>query len=405
MDTQSSHTNPARELPSRLNWLRFMEAEGPFVICEYPLYSDAHLTGECREGLGPYSFINTVPAGLGSGVVNAAMVLRMSIYQNNQLPDMSKTDVSRYHGGTLVDEVAALASMALGARVWAGGLSREFRPGGDPYGQPWEWDRRSKPVLHVGGANHLSVLPSIAGARSTRSLNILEVLRSVPGIVAARYVNLVRACRSYQNALWMAESEPAIAWLMLVSALEVAASDVYRKPGHEKRLRDSHPRLVKYLENHCGGDQHIAAIAKLLAPMVGATRKFVDFSMQFMPKTPPSERPTREGLQFKWSKENLHKALRKIYNYRSRYLHGGLPFPDPMLEPRYLHVEDSPIPPEVPIVGLATYSKGGVWVADDLPMTLDFFHYIARGILLNWWRQLELAGSQADGCAEVTASQ
>ena len=356
------------------------------MVHEYPLYSDAHLTGELREGLGPYSFINTVPAGFAAGAVKAAVVLRMAVSRNQHLPDMSKTDVSRYHGGTLVDELAALASMALGVRIWAGGVSREFTPGGDLYGQPWEWARGPIPVLHVE-QNHLWLLPSLVGTRSTRSLSMLGLLRSIPEIATKSYISLVRACRSYQNALWMAESEPGNAWLMLVSALEVAATDGYRDPGHEARLRDAHPKLVEYLEENCGGSRHIGVIAKLVAPVAGATKRFVDFCMQFMPEKPPPERPTGVGLQFAWSEDNLQKALRKIYYYRSRYLHGGVPLPAPMLDRRG-DVTSSPIPAEVPCVGLATYSKGGVWVAKDLPMTLDFFQYVARGILLSWWQQL-----------------
>ena len=49
---------------------------------------------------------------------------------------MSKKDESLYHGGFWVDEIAALASVALGVRMHAGGISRKFKPGQDPYGQP-----------------------------------------------------------------------------------------------------------------------------------------------------------------------------------------------------------------------------------------------------------------------------
>ena len=37
----------------------------------------------------------------------------------NDLPDMSKTDQTQYHGGTFADEIAALASLILGIRMKA----------------------------------------------------------------------------------------------------------------------------------------------------------------------------------------------------------------------------------------------------------------------------------------------
>ncbi len=373
-----SDTNDRTVLLSQRNWLNWRNVSDPHAapIVEYQLYSDAHITGEFREGLGPYSFLNTVPFPDGPGIVNAPIILRAAIHlPDYHHPDMSKTDESLYHGGLWEDELAALASVALGIRIHAGGISREFEPGKDPYGQPREFQYKPKPVVRV--RPHQLILPEVVG---THSMDELKILESIPHIDPDRYVNLIRACRSYQNALWIAESEPNLPWLMFISALETAANDFYEiDASPDERLRASKPELATYLEEY-GDAEHVRKVAEFIAPTLGATKKFIDFTMRFRPDE-PSHRPD-EWLQVKWSKTGLKKVLNKVYSYRSRSLHGGIPFPDPMLQFPYPIDKESP-PPEVPL-GSASYR--GTWLEKDIPINLHCFHYITHGALLNWWK-------------------
>lgn len=381
-DMPPSDLNDEIVLLSQLNWLNWRNVpdahDAPVV--EYPLYSDAHITGNFREGLGPYSFLNTASFLDGLGIVNAPIILRVAIHLPDHRPlDMSKTNESLYHGGFWNDEIAALTSVALGVRIRAGSESRRFEPGQDPYGQPRGWQHEPKPIVHVR-SNQL-ILPSVVVG--THSMDQLKILESIPQIDPDQYVNLIRACRSYQNALWIAESEPNLAWLMFVSALETAANDFYETDASpDERLRASKPELVTYLEEY-GDAEHVRKVAELIASSLGATKKFRDFTMHFMPD-PPVQRPEHETLQVKWSKTGLKKVLSKVYEYRSRYLHGGIPFPAPMLLFPNPVGNESP-PPEVPF-GLASSSQGGTWLKQDVPINLHCFHYITRGALLKWWR-------------------
>ena len=374
-------------LSSQLNWLNWRnlsDAQDAPVV-EYPFYSDAHITGNFREGLGPYSFLNTGPFPHGPGIVNAPIILRAEIHLPDYHPDMSKKDESLYHGGLWEDEIAALTSVALGIRIHAGGISREFNPGQDPYGQPCEWHYEPKPIVRVR-SNQL-ILPAVVGKHSMDQLKILE---SIPQINPERYVNLIRACRSYQNALWIAESEPNLAWLMFVSALETAANDFYETDAIPyERLRASKPELAIYLEEY-GDAEHVRKVAELIASSLGATKKFRDFTMHFRPDA-PAQRPKHETLQVKWSNSGLKRVLNKVYEYRSRYLHGGIPFPAPML--RFPDPIDNESPPPEVLFGLASYSQGGTWLKKDVPINLHCFHYITRGVLLNWWQDALMQSS------------
>ena len=108
------------------------------------------------------------------GIVNAPIILRAAIHlPDYQPPDKWETDESLYHGGGLwEDELAALTSVALGVRIHAGGISREFEPGQDPYGQPREWQHKSKPVVLI--RSNQPILPSVVDTHSMDELKILE---------------------------------------------------------------------------------------------------------------------------------------------------------------------------------------------------------------------------------------
>jgi hypothetical protein len=376
---------PCAETPtaalSQLNWLNVSPENTGTHIYEYPLYSDAHITGEFIDGLGPYSFLNTVPIPSEPGVVKAPIVLRVEIHLDEYRPDMSKTDESLYHGGTLVDEIAALSSVALGVRIRAGSESRRFEPGKDPHGRPCAWNDEPKPIVRVR-RNRL-ILPSVVG---THSMDELEILKSIPLIDSDRYIHLIRACKSYQDALWVADSEPNLAWLMLVSALETAANDIYSiDASPAERLRDSKPDLATLLEQH-GGTELVNQMADLIAHTFGATKKFIDFIMRFMPNE-PEQRPDQNWLRVNWTKSGLKKVINKVYEYRSRSLHGGILFPAPMFEPPF-HINTGSHASEVPLTGLASHSQGGTWMPKDTPINLHCFQYITRGVLLKWWQSI-----------------
>ena len=87
-------------------------------------------------------------------------------------------------------------------------------------------------------------------------------------------VALVRASRLYEQAVWIAEAAPELAWLLLVSAVEVAAAEIH---GPIPRGRNRHP--------------------------VGPTQRFVTFIRDFAPPPPP-QRPQHGQLD--WSAMEQH---------------------------------------------------------------------------------------------------
>jgi hypothetical protein len=363
-----------------LNWLAASNEPLIFTL-EYPLYSDAHITGETEHG--PYRFLHTVPTPV-PGIVQPTMVLRSDWHWSHPSPDFQETDDERYHGGSPAEEIAALASLAMGVRFRAGDSTRQFVPGGDPKGSPRAWSMRSTPVLNISKSLHRWVLPRVAEGQ--HPVELLKPLNILPSISPSSAISLVRSARLYQDSLWLAESEPELSWILMVSALETGA--LCWRPQKEEpllKLESAKPELFEYLSSL---DNPTVAnrVAEAFKDSFGVTRKFLDFVLTFRPPE-PVERPKWGTID--WSNHSLKRILKKVYDYRSKALHAGKPFPAPMCEPPYRDAS-WPAPSERPM-GHSSMG-GGTWREEDIPLFLHTFEYITRETLLKWWNSLGMRG-------------
>lgn len=369
-----------QQAPIQANWQAALANEPLRACFEFPLYSDVTFVDEVRSN--PCFFLNTLARDAPLGRVQASMMVRLFVHSdlNSYHPYPSPTNTATFHGGWITDEVAALASLALGVRLWAGDESRRF-DGHDDLGQP-QAQRTPEPVLHLDSAR--LVLPDLIAKGDLGGLKVR--FPTLAHLNPEDCIALVRSARLYQDALWIAESEPNLAWLMLVSALENAANRWRKKSGSPlDNLRHAMPELVKRLED-TGDEALLKFSAKRLSHLVGSGSKFVDFVLTHQPQ-PPSKRPSAAAGRIDWSQDGLREVLKVVYNYRSKALHGGTPFPAPMCSPTSL-LQDGDHPVEIGSLGLAVNTLGGYWRAEDLPVSLHTFHYIARQTLLNWWDSL-----------------
>jgi hypothetical protein len=351
------------------NWRALSDGTPSFEAYEFPLFTDARIVGN-PVNVGPYLFLNSV--AIGGGPIKPALFVRVEVHIDNALLPMQETDTTTYHGGYIDDEIAALTSLALGMRMKSGATTRRFTAqDNDPRGVPVAYEDFGAPLFRQ--RNGL-VLPS---AKSTAALDDVKLLLTIPSLPPLKMVALIRAARFYQEAIWLCESETAMAWLLLVSAVEcIAGVAVGDETDMVALLRDSKPELVQMIESLCV--KLLEPIAKEFAPTSGVTKKFITFLMERLPPAPQS----RPDAAIPWATTTLKPILKKIYGFRSKALHSGIPFPAPMcIAPgrdalgRY---DERPS-------GLATATQGGVWTAEDAPMHFHVFEYIARAAILSWW--------------------
>jgi hypothetical protein len=182
---------------------------------------------------------------------------------------------------------------------------------------------------------------------------------------------------------------------MLVSAVEVAAVEwMTGADDPESILRSLKPKWAARLERD-GGAGLVRDMAADWVELLGATNRFIKFVLAHLPDPPPN-RP--ESCQVDWSPKAMKSALQKVYEYRSKALHAGVPFPQPMCRPPDL-LPGSDAPVERPWF-LASASAGGYWVVGDLPFYLHVFAYLVRGALLKWREELKDQG--ASGAPSTT---
>ena len=374
------------KMPSiQRNWRAAIAGVPAHGLVEFPLYSDGFFVDNLVEEGWPNDFLNAIPGKEQPGRVQVAVVTRLSFHVDvNKLKwPPGKTSSELYHGGWITDEIAAIASLALGVRFRAGDVSRRF-DGSDQFGTPMAARSRPEPSLMLLSDNLR--LPDVVGQRNLRDLE--PWFKSIPDLQAEDCIALIRTARLYQDSLWIAESEPNLAWLLLVSAVEVAANRWRSKANTSvENLREILPDLATRL-HEAGGESLLETAAKKLAPITGSTRKFVDFFVEHLPEPPPI-RPTSPLMRVPWTSEHMKKILKEIYRYRSEALHGGTPFPAPLCMAPWRFPEDE-VPVEVGSVGLGASTLGGYWDKDDLPINLHTFHYAARGALMRWWKSLIL---------------
>lgn len=345
------------------NWRAYLAGTPTYGAWEAPIYSDANLVGAIEEGLGPYKLSHVFPAT--TGIDPAVILFVESHLDGGVLPPMSKTNTSGFTGAWLGDEIAALLSLALGIRLMAGGVTRDFGIGSQPHGI--SFGDRNRPVATFRPTvQSRSVLPRLQEPKQL----VAFPLDTFPLLEPATATALVRAARSYRDAIWIAEAEPELAWLMLVSAIEVAAIErrIDEVADPVEALRMAKPELAVALTQF--GEVAVETVAKALLRELKATVRFLEFMRRFMP--PPPDRRPPVGFQLDWSPENLKKCMQTIYHHRSHALHEGTPFPPPMCEAPQITHRDWDAPIET-VPGPAAYMNNGVWEHKETPISLHTF--------------------------------
>jgi hypothetical protein len=343
---------------------------------ETPIFTDARILGMVQNGCGPYQFLNTGSTYDRPKVLRPAIVVRVEHFGEYKGPVWGETDEAGYHGGGIDDELAAVLSLCLGIRAQPGDATRQFHPT-DPQGLPCAWGFRTDPMLPP--SRGALVLPSTVDAHS---LEALEPFLRFHELSADAAEAVIRSARLFQQALWVAESDQNLTWIMLSSAIETAADFQWRQTedSPSEQLIAWKPQLAETLTG-AGVPGLLAKVAEEFVDVTRATKKFLDFLLEFRPDA-PAVRPSAE-YQLAWSKTKLRDAFSKVYDYRSRALHAGTPFPAPMGWPP-TKVGDAYAEKQVGSAATGSHS----WSAEDLPLLLHTFEYITRHSLLSWWKSL-----------------
>ena len=360
------------------NWRALTDGSDAYGRVEMMLYSDSRFVGEMRN-LGPYSILNTIGASSVPRAGSRAPALTLRVEYHADIESVleaanPKTVVDAYHGGWVDEEVAALLSLTLGARCRSGGLTRYWwGEDSDPLGSPAEFHHRP-PFLPPPEPELAPMIPNVA--REVNLETARALLATYPELSEKDASALVRAARLYQSALWIADGDPNLAWLQLVSALESVAIRATRDRRRAfTRLSEAWPELAEVLAKAPEAVRDDAS--KLLAIQVKATNRVIALVRNYHPPAPAS-RPA-EWARVDW--DALPDLVHRVYRWRSRALHEGVPMPAPMCTPPSI-VGGTP---EEGGVSGGYGAAGASWIGSDVPMMLHTFAHAVRGSILLWW--------------------
>ena len=339
------------------------------------MHSDSPLVDELV--VGPYRLLHALPLqrpALGKAQLAFVLRSRDHLLDPSYDPiDLEEQEVRAYAGGDLGDQMASLLALALARRLRsAGGYE------GEPEGKPFFGDYEPPSLI---APSHRSVLPGVADASNiSDAASFLEAFSRLSGSDA---VAVTRAAHQYGDALWLCDADPRTSWIKLFGALEAAADhwDYETQQSVEAQLQRRHPGMYERLSQKA--PEAIPIVANSLSRVLGAESKMIDFVLAHAPK-PPTTRPEIGQLNF----DDLEPVLRVLYDHRSRDLHGGVPFPQPLCDPPVS--DNDGIPIEV-FPALGASSGGASWPAKQLPMYLHMFVYIVGETLRNWWLGLPAA--------------
>jgi hypothetical protein len=278
------------------------------------LYSDAQVTGiDGTETVGRYRFTPLAdPADRRPGQLRPVLELASWFRHPDQQPATSGS--AGWTGLTIHQEVAALASLVMGIRLRGDDPRPRYRQQDDTVNT---YEVAAQVVPSAPSSPWGSpILPGMEG--STADFGPLRPhLESLPRLSPQHTVQLVRAARQYADALWMAEGEPELAWLMLVSAVEVAAT-AHQAATEDYALlvKEAFPRSAEALVG-TGGESLLAeAAATEFEGLVCSTGRFLAFARNFLPD-PPTRRTADPAGQLPWSKGKMREALSTVYRLRS----------------------------------------------------------------------------------------
>ncbi|WP_187486938.1 hypothetical protein [Duffyella gerundensis] len=348
-------------------------------VFEFIIYSDSIFTGEAKGDL-VYSFLNMTPFER-VGVKPTLTVRALSALDTTRLSFIDeKPNTDDFHGGWLSDEIAALVSLKLGVRAHAGSNVREYGRRTPDYGSPKAEKNPPPPLMSKGPF----VVPS---AKKDIAISQLKLINDIHKLSEKDFNSLIKSARNFQDSLWICESSPNLAWLLMVSALEVAAGNWDSSKGDKiERLKASKPKLFdRLLDLKVEG--LVEDIATEFDGTFGATKKFCDFCVNFLPDA-PLERP--ESGKIEWTEKSLLKIFKSVYKLRSLALHAGKPFPQPMCSPpeNYFGLAEEAVSPPTSNFTPLKSSMGASWSHKEAPINLNIFFHMTHSILNKWWESL-----------------
>lgn len=215
-----------------------------------------------------------------------------------------------YHGISMPDEFCTLATVFMRRRVVLGPLMRIK-------------DR----AIRVSPRNRPRHSALLTG--TSKLSGFTEGLELVEKLSAEHHQLFILACRMYQEALVLLDDKPDLAYLLLVSCIEVFVAKFYPKTTESDLPAD----IQAALATHPDTAMRDKLSKRLVESDHRISRGFLAFIQQHVSKTFWDESPKIRPEDGRVEENELATLVKRIYNQRSKTLHAAEPFPPNVLDP------------------------------------------------------------------------
>lgn len=311
---------------------------------EYQVIADSHIVGELHYG--PYYFTIWEFGNMRPGE-DRWLCLRVSedaTDRSEQWKIASKEGF--YHGGGIASELVALSCLFLRRRLKLGPV---VRMGDSP--RMFSSDRPATPKYLTGGSSNLAELG--------------QWLHLVEGLKPELHEPFILAVKLYQEAIDLLHSKADLAYLNLVSSIEVLAQNF---PIEKPPTKEFDAALAALLERIPDNSLRREIEDAISSRERFIAKRFVSFILSHVGEEfwDYPERPEHGRI----APDQLPELLRRIYRQRSRTLHAGEPFPPAMT----WTAEELP-------TGLAMSVGERRWDKEDFIPAVPFFERLVNHVL------------------------
>ncbi len=285
------------------NYESFQEGKNEESI-EFEVIVDAHIIGVLKSDL---YCLNIWDFGYFEEGEERKLCLKI---KSNRLNSHERPETSRngyYHGGDIADEIVALSSLFLRRKIKLSSIVR-----------------RNDIPMRFSHSNEWIDRPLICGESNLEMLT--EWFDLIKGLKQDLHQKFILASRLYHRAILLIEDEPDLAYLNLVSSIEVLCQDT---DIGNVTLADVDLELAK-LVNSLDVSVRQNIEEKILKREKFIKRKFVKFILDHVEDSFWSEERPQYG---KIEADRLAEYLGRIYKQRSKTLHNGEPFPPSIHKP------------------------------------------------------------------------
>lgn len=228
---------------------KFKNKQEIVSICEYPLYTDnPRIMGAIESE--PISLLNPVIHN-HKGVFLPRILLRFFNYINSEevidytTQPTIDSKIKSYESAP--NELSYLINLRLGIRTKIGSCTREFKlpfTNNSNYGFIPNFNyypNFEKEVL-------VSEYPVIPSLFNPVNLSIEAYFKKLISLSEKNLCNVVRVAKLYSSAIFLAERSPKISWILLVSAIEVAAEAKRDGSNNLALIKQEFPKLYDLID-------------------------------------------------------------------------------------------------------------------------------------------------------------